>query len=106
MIGIRAERKWNRNTTITMLTIAVELAASVPAWDEIATKFLEHFLLIAHAMRSFGTAGESLWDDEDGFFYDRLRLPDGSSVPVKVRSMVGIMPLVGVIDRVDVNGSD
>ncbi len=87
---------WVASFCLTMLTMSVELAASVPAWDETATKFLEHFLLIAHALRRFGPADESLWDDADGFFYDTLRHPDGTAQRLRVRSMVGLLPLLAV----------
>ena len=87
---------WMAVYCLTMLTIAVELAQTVPAWDELATKFLEHFLSIAHAMRRFGTQGGSLWDETDGFFYDQLVHPDGSTEQLRVRSMVGLLPLLAV----------
>ena len=75
-----------------MLQIALELAADDPIYLEQAQTFLEHFAWIAVAVnRPAGTA--SMWDDEDGFFYDLLRLPDGSATRLKVRSMVGLLPL-------------
>jgi len=78
-----------------MLEIAVELAMHRPAYAEMALKFIEHFLWIASAM--IHTGGDTgLWDEEDGFFYDVLRLPDGRSQPLKVRSMVGLLPLCAV----------
>jgi hypothetical protein len=61
-----------------------------------ATKFLEHFLWIAAAMDRIGEHEDELWDDEDGFFYDVLKLPDGSATRIKVRSMVGLLPLCAV----------
>jgi hypothetical protein len=79
-----------------MLTIAVELASINPAWDAMATKFLEHFLGIAHAMSRFGSQNVHLWDDEDGFCYDVLVHADGSTQRLGVRSMVGLLPLLGV----------
>jgi hypothetical protein len=87
---------WMAFFCINMLTIAVELAHSVPAWDETATKFLEHFLSIAHAMNNFGSQDVQLWDDEDGFYYDVLVHPDGSAQRLQVRSMVGLLPLLAV----------
>jgi hypothetical protein len=86
---------WMAFFCLNMLTIAVELATAVPAWDEAATKFLEHFLAIAHAMNRFGSQGISLWDDEDGFFYDVLLHPAGAQ-QLRVRSMVGLLPLLAV----------
>ena len=74
-----------------MTEIAVELATNDPAYEEFAFKFVEHFLWIAAAINKAGDDG--LWDEEDGFYYDLLRLPDGSSTRLKVRSMVGLLPL-------------
>ncbi len=74
-----------------MLEIAVELAAYDPTYEDMAAKFAEHFLWIARAMNQAGPDG--MWDEEDGFYYDVLRLPDGSASRLKVRSMVGLLPL-------------
>ena len=74
-----------------MLEIAVELAAHEPAYEELATNIGIQFLLIARAMNRVGPDG--MWDEEDGFYYDVLRLPDGSATRLKVRSMVGLLPL-------------
>ena len=74
-----------------MLEISVELAAHDPHFEDMAVKFADHFLLIAHAMNQMGSDG--MWDEEDGFYYDVLRFPDGSSTRLKVRSMVGLLPL-------------
>ena len=74
-----------------MLEISVELAAHDPYFEDMAAKFADHFLLIAHAMNQMGDGG--MWDEEDGFYYDVLRLPDGSATRLKVRSMVGLLPL-------------
>jgi hypothetical protein len=74
-----------------MLEIAVELAARDPFYQDMAMKFADHFLWIAHAMNQTGSEG--MWDEEDGFYYDVLRLPDGSARRLKVRSMVGLLPL-------------
>jgi hypothetical protein len=81
---------------LQMLKISLELARTVPAWDEVATKFLEHFLAIAQAMGRFGSQNVGLWDDEDGFYYDVLVKPDGSYERLRVRSMVGLLPLLAV----------
>jgi len=84
--------------SLDMMRIALELAADKNiVYEDIASKFLEHFLRIAYAM--FGTAagaGGGLWDDEDGFYYDTLRMPDGRTMPMKVRSVVGLVPLFAV----------
>jgi hypothetical protein len=74
-----------------MLEIAVELAANDPLYEDMAVKFADHFLWIAHAMNQTGSEG--MWDEEDGFYYDVLRLPDGSARRLKVRSIVGLLPL-------------
>ncbi|SDG34836.1 MGH1-like glycoside hydrolase domain-containing protein [Klenkia brasiliensis] len=81
-----------------MFKIALELSRYDKAWDGTATKFLEHFLSIAQAMNSFGSSEVSLWDEEDGFFYDVLVAPDGTAQPMRVRSMVGLLPILGVTD--------
>ncbi len=74
----------------TMLSIALELAAEDRVYEDVASKFFEHYIAIADAMNSMG--GSGLWDEEDGFYYDRL-LTDGRSVPLKTRSLVGLVPL-------------
>ncbi len=76
-----------------MLQMALELAKDNPVYEEQALAMLEHFAWIAAAMNQMGDTDRGLWDEEDGFFYDLLRLPDGSAVPLKVRSMVGLLPL-------------
>jgi hypothetical protein len=76
-----------------MLEIALELSLHDPTYAELAGKFLEHFFWIAAAMDRVGDNQDELWDEEDGFFYDLLRLPDGSAQRIKVRSMVGLLPL-------------
>ncbi|MYW63348.1 glucosidase [Streptomyces sp. SID8379] len=77
----------------SMLQIALELAQQNSAYDELVLKFVEHYLWIAASMDRIGDLGDELWDEEDGFFYDVLRLPDGQAVRLKVRSMVGLLPL-------------
>src|SRR5215471_13803550 len=74
-----------------MFEISVELAAFDPGYDDMAAKFVDHFLWIARAMNRVGPDG--MWDEEDGFYYDVLRFPDGSATRLKVRSMVGLLPL-------------
>ncbi|CAB4903763.1 unannotated protein [freshwater metagenome] len=81
-----------------MFKIALELSRYDKAWDGTATKFLEHFLSIAEAMNAFGSNEVSLWDEEDGFFYDVLVAPDGAAQPMRVRSMVGLLPILGVTE--------
>src|SRR3984893_4441281 len=74
-----------------MAEISVELAANDPFYEDMAIKFVDHFVWIAHAMNQTGPEG--MWDEEDGFYYDVLRRPDGSAQRLKVRSMVGLLPL-------------
>jgi len=86
---------WMAMFCLNMLKIALELATKVNIiYEDVASKFFEHFLYIAAAMNGIGDGG--LWDETDGFFYDRLRLPNGQSIPMKVRSMVGLIPLFAV----------
>ena len=82
---------WMALFTQNMLELAVELAAHDPIYEDMVLKFAEHFYYIAAAMNRDGEDG--MWDEEDGFYYDLLRLPDGSSQRLKVRSMVGLLPL-------------
>ncbi len=79
-----------------MLRIAVELALHEPLYEEFVEKFFRHTLLIAGAMDRLGEQQDEMWDEEDGFFYDVLRLPDGSAQRLKVRSIVGLLPLAAV----------
>ncbi len=81
---------WMAFYCATMLSMALELALENKAYEDLASKFFEHFVAIVDAMNSLGGGG--LWDDEDGFYYDQLELPD-RCVPLKVRSMVGLIPL-------------
>jgi hypothetical protein len=82
---------WVSMFSQNMLEIAVELAAHDSFYEDMALKFAEHFIWIARAMNQTGPEG--MWDEEDGFYYDVLRLPDGSARRLKVRSMVGLLPL-------------
>ena len=76
-----------------MLEIALILCEYDPIYEEIAHKFLQHFIWIAYAMDRIGEHHDEMWDEQDGFFYDVLRLPDGQATRLKVRSMVGLLPL-------------
>ncbi|MBV8418131.1 MAG: glucosidase, partial [Verrucomicrobia bacterium] len=82
---------WMALFSQNMVELGIELAAQDPEYDDLTAKFADHFLLIAHAMNQTGPAG--MWDEEDGFYYDVLRFPDGSAARLKVRSMVGLLPL-------------
>ncbi len=87
---------WMAMYCLNLLAMAFELARHNPAYEDVATKFFEHFIYIAHAINNIGEGDESLWDPEDGFFYDVLHLPDGTHVPLKIRSLVGLIPLFAV----------
>ena len=82
---------WMALFSQNMLELAVELATHDPIYEEMVFKFVEHFYYIAAGINRSGSDG--MWDDEDGFYYDLLRLPDGSATRLKVRSMVGLLPL-------------
>ena len=85
---------WMAMFALNMLRIALELAIEDRAYEDMATKFFEHFLYIAEAMTT--TGGIGLWDEQDQFFYDVLRLPGQPPIPLRVRSMVGLIPLFAV----------
>jgi hypothetical protein len=87
---------WMAMYTLNLLAIALELASEDPAYEDVASKFWEHFIHIASAMTRLGHDGIELWNEEDGFFYDVLHLPDGNHFPLRVRSMVGLIPLFAV----------
>lgn len=76
-----------------MLQIAIELAVQNPSYETMVIKFSKHFVWIALAMENVGREHESMWDEQDGFFYDILRLPNGTATRLKVRSLVGLLPL-------------
>ena len=87
---------WMAMYCLNLMRIALELARHNHVYEDIATKFFEHFLYIAEAMTNIGEQGIGLWDEEDQFFYDELNLSDGRIIPLKVRSMVGLIPLFAV----------
>ncbi len=87
---------WMGMYCLNMLAIALELAREDPAYEDVASKFFEHFVYIAHAINVHGAEGMALWDEEDGFFYDAIHLPSGEQHYLKVRSMVGLIPLFAV----------
>ncbi|HEY1798268.1 MAG TPA: glucosidase [Stellaceae bacterium] len=87
---------WMAMYTLNLMRIALELAVRDHVYEDIATKFFEHFLLIAEAMTNMGGRDFGLWDEADGFYYDVLVLPDTEAVPMRVRSMVGLIPLFAV----------
>jgi len=85
---------WMGMFCLVMLRIAIELTQHDKSYEDIASKFFEHFLYIASAMNHLGDGG--LWSEEDGFYYDRLLMPDGRKIPMRVRSLVGLIPLFAV----------
>ncbi len=87
---------WMGMYCLNMLAIALELAKTNPVYEDIATKFFEHYLYIADAMNHIGDMEASLWNETDGFYYDVLHLPDDRQIELKVRSMVGLIPLFAV----------
>lgn len=87
---------WMASYSLHMMTMALELAEENPVYQDLASKFLEHFLRVAHAMTDIGGNSASLWNEEDGFFYDLLRQKDGAATPLRVRSLVGLLPLMAV----------
>ncbi len=87
---------WMGMYCLNMLTIALELAKTNPVYEDIASKFFEHFLYIADAMNHIGNMEDTLWNEEEGFYYDVLHLPDERQIELKVRSMVGLIPLFAV----------
>src|SRR5437764_3596223 len=92
---------WMAMFCINMLRVAVELSRRDPAYEDMAIKFLDHFLHIGGAMTDIGQTGIGLWNDEDNFFYDVLAKPCSSKIPLRLRSMVGLIPLfaVGVVEQ-------
>jgi hypothetical protein len=87
---------WMAMYCLNMLSIAMELSRVNPAYEDVASKFWEHFLYIANAINNLGPDNKSIWNEEDGFYYDLLRFPDRSSFPMKIRSMVGLIPLFAI----------
>ncbi len=87
---------WMGMYSLNMLVIALELATENPVYEDIATKFFEHFLYIAGALNGVGVESVPLWDETDGFFYDTLHLDTGEFIPLKIRSIVGAIPLLAV----------
>jgi Glycosyl hydrolase family 63 C-terminal domain len=85
---------WMGFYCLTMLSRSLELAETNPVYEDMASKFFEHFIGITEAMNSL--AGNGLWDEDDGFYYDQLKTPGGRQIPLKTRSLVGLLPLIAV----------
>lgn len=94
---------WMAMYSLNLMEMALEIAKFDPSYEDVASKFFEHFVHIAESLNTYG--GFGLWDEEDGFYYDMLHLPDNREIPLKVRSLVGIVPLfaVSVIEREQFN---
>lgn len=84
---------WMGFYCIFMLKIALELAHKDSAYEDVASKFFEHFISIADAMNNLG--GSGLWDDQEGFYFDKLKHNEGS-LPLKIRSLVGVVPFFAI----------
>ncbi|MBX7236958.1 MAG: hypothetical protein K1X65_21430 [Caldilineales bacterium] len=87
---------WMGMYCLNMLAIALELARHQPAYEDVATKFFEHFIYIADAINKSMDGHDGLWDEEDGFYYDLIHTPDGHRFPLRLRSFVGLIPLFAV----------
>jgi hypothetical protein len=98
---------WMAMYSLNLLRIASELTSNNAAYADIASKFFEHFIYIVGAMSDLGQNNEGLWDEEDGFFYDQLRSPDNSTQKMKIRSIVGLIPLFAteILDDSDITDS-
>src|SRR5215510_2579698 len=92
-----AGTSWMAMYTLNLLTIALELAREDSAYEDVASKFWEHFIYIAHAMNSISSENIGLWDEQDGFFYDVLHTNGGAHIRLRVRSAVGLIPLFAVL---------
>ena len=95
MLGQADGTSWMAAFARSMLSIALVLAEKNPDYEDVASKFWEHFVYIANAMNSQRDPKKSLWDEKDGFFYDRLYSPNGESLPIRARTMVGFVSLFG-----------
>ncbi|HVW83182.1 MAG TPA: hypothetical protein VHB50_00800, partial [Bryobacteraceae bacterium] len=87
---------WMAMYSLNLLAIAIELAREDSSYEDVASKFWEHFLHIADAINNLGNDGAGMWNDQDGFFYDVLSLPGKQPTPMRIRSMVGLIPLFAV----------
>ncbi|HEY8559560.1 MAG TPA: hypothetical protein VIL74_04090 [Pyrinomonadaceae bacterium] len=87
---------WMAMFCLNMLAIALELAKTDQVYEDVASKFFEHFVYISDAMNNVGYENSELWNERDGFYYDVLHLPDRRNIPIRLRSMVGLIPLFAV----------
>ncbi|MEM6767211.1 MAG: glucosidase, partial [Bacteroidota bacterium] len=87
---------WMATYSLNMMQMALEISQVDPSFEDVATKFFEHFVYIAETLNNFGAYAEGLWDEDDGFYYDQIHLPNGTYLPIKVRSLVGLSTLFAV----------
>ena len=97
VLGQADGTSWMAMYCLNLLGMALELASEDPVYEDLASKFWEHFVYIAHAVQRPDDPEMGLWDEQDGFFYDELRRPDGVQIPIRVRSAVGLLPLTAVV---------
>ncbi len=88
---------WMAMYSLNMLEMALEISQYNPTYEDVTTKFFEHFVYIAESLNRIGENWTGSWDDEEGFFYDVLSLPDGRYIPLKVRILVGLSTLFAVL---------
>ena len=88
---------WMAMYSLNMLEMALEISQYNPGYEDVTTKFFEHFVYIAESLNRIGENWTGSWDEEEGFFYDVLSLPDGRYIPLKVRSLVGLTTLFAVL---------
>ena len=96
ILGQADGTSWMAMYCLNMLAIALQLASEDPVYEDVASKFWEHFVYIAYAIQRPDAPDRGLWNEEDGFFYDNLHAPDGRNIPIRVRSAVGLLPLTAV----------
>ncbi len=87
---------WMAMYCLNLLAIALELARDDPVYEDIATKFFEHFVYIGAALNRIGGAEDGLWSEAEGFYFDRLKLPDGRRIPIAARTVAGLIPVFAV----------
>jgi mannosylglycerate hydrolase MGH1-like protein len=97
VLGQADGTSWMAMYCLNLLAMALELAAEDPVYEDVASKFWEHFVYIAHAVQRPDDPEGGLWDEEDGFFYDELHHADGRQIPIRIRSAVGLLPLTAVV---------
>lgn len=97
MLGQADGTSWMAAFARSMLSIALLLAEHNPVFEDLASKFWEHFVYIANSMNSLTDSTKSLWHEQDGFFYDHLTFPSGETMPIRARTMVGFVPLFGAV---------